>query len=279
MKKIVLFLAPIILGLFVFFVFLFFLSQSKNGNGALQVTAVPISTVFINGKESGKTPFCLCEGKSLLPAGTYTIRLVPQAGANILPYEDTVTITKGTLTVIDRTFGSGEFSSGSVISLSVLPNAATTQLFVTSFPSGAAVTLDGNSAGQTPLLIKSITSSDHDILLAKTGYASKTVHIHTVNGYLLKAVVTLGISQENATDSANLENASLTTTEKAKVLILDTPTGFLRVRAEPSLTASETAQVKPGDAFDYIDEHDGWYEINLSEGSTGWISTQYAQKK
>src|SRR5579872_747346 len=210
MKKLLLFLAPIVLGLAVFFIFLFFYSQSKNGNGALQVTAVPPSTVYLNGKSVGNTPLCLCEGKALLQSGIYTIKLVPQTGDNLTPYEDSITITKGTLTVVDRTFGSGEFSSGSVITLIPLPDATQTQLSVLSFPSGASVALDGNQAGQTPLFIKSLTTSDHDIVLSKTGYSSKTVHIHTVTGYQLKAIVTLGLSQENATAAATLENASMT---------------------------------------------------------------------
>lgn len=279
MKKLLLFISPIILGLIVFFTFLFFFSQSKNGNGALQITAVPVSTVYLNGKAVGKTPLCLCEGKALIPSGIYNIRLVPLAGDNLTAYQDSVAITKGTLTVVDRTFGGGEFSSGSIISLIPLSDTSSTQLFVLSFPSGATISLDGNITGKTPFLIKSLTSSDHDVVLSKAGYADKTVHVHTVTGYQLKAVVTLGLSQQNATQAADIQNESLTTATKQKITILDTPTGFLRVRAEPSIDASETAQVKPGDTFDYVDTHDDWYQIALPDGSTGWISTQYAQKQ
>ncbi len=278
MKRLILFLAPILLGLIVFLTFLFFYSSSKSGNGALQVTAVPVSNVYLNGKLMGKTPLCLCEGKAMVATGTYSIKLVPLAGDNLQPYEDSVSITKGTLTVVDRTFGAGEFSTGSIITLVVLPQIKTAQIFVTSFPSGVQVSLDGNASGVTPLLIKSATESDHELLLSKTGYADKTVHVHTVAGYQLKAQITLGIAQKNATEAANFENASLTPVAKVKVVILDTPTGFLRVRAEPSLNASETAQVKPGDSFDFVDEQDGWYEIAVS-GKNGWVSTQYAQKK
>lgn len=243
------------------------------------MTAVPVSSVYLNGKQVGKTPLCLCEGKQLLPSGTYTIKLVPLAGDNLTGYQDSIFVTKGTLTVVDRTFGVGEYSTGSVISLIPLSDAKNTQLFVTSFPSGVSVSLDGNAAGTTPLLIKTLTNSDHDLTLTKSGYSDKTVHVHTVTGYQLKALITLGLMQQNASPTANFQNASLTPIQKTKVVILSTPTGFLRVRAEPSLIASETAQVKPGDQLDFVDEQDGWYEIQLSDGSTGWISTQYAQKK
>lgn len=279
MKRIILFVAPILLGLGVFFVFLFFFSKGSVGSGALQVTAVPVSSVYLNGKLIGKTPLCKCEGKDMLPSGNYALKLVPLAGDNLTAYEENISITKGILTVVDRTFGVGEFSSGSVITLVPLTDQKATQVFIASFPSGAAVSLDGNMSGTTPLLIKTLTDSDHDLLLSKDGYNSKTVHIHAVTGYQLKAIITLGIMQQNATAAANFQNASLTPVQKVKVTILTTPTGFLRVRSDPSVTASETAQVKPGDTFDYLSEQDGWYQIQLSDGTSGWVSTQYAQKQ
>ena len=279
MKRLFLFIAPIIVGLGVFLTFLFFFGRSASGNGALQVTAVPVSNVYLNGKLIGKTPLCKCEGKDMLLSGNYALKLVPLAGSNLTAYQENITITKGILTVVDRTFGAGEFSTGSVITLAPLPDQSATQLFVASFPSGAQVSLDGNPSGVTPLSIKSLTPSDHDLLLSKDGYNSKTVHVHTVVGYQLKAIITLGLTEQNATASANFQNATLTPPQEAKVTILQTPTGFLRVRAEPSLSASETAQVIPGDTFDYVAEQDGWYEIKLSNGMNGWVSTQYAQKK
>jgi len=279
MKRILLFLGPIVLGLIVFFTFLFFFSKSKSGNGALQITAVPVSNVYLNGKLLGKTPLCKCEGKDMIPSGTYTIKLTPLAGDNLQPYEETITITKGILTVVDRTFGIGEASTGSVITLIPLPDSTQTQAFIASFPSDVEVSIDGNDSGKTPLLVKTLTPSDHEILLSKEGYKDKTVHIHTVSGYQLKALITLGVVVPTSTAAANFQNASLTPVEKAKVTILDTPTGFLRVRSEPSLGASETAQVKPGDTFPFQDEQNGWYQIELSAGKTGWVNSQYAQKK
>lgn len=279
MKRFVLFFAPIILGFLAFLGFVFVSSKFTIGNGALQVTAVPVSEVYLNGKKVGKTPLCLCEGKDQIPSGTYSLRLVPLAGDNLTSYEDTITVTKGILTVVDRTFGVGEFSSGSVITLSPITDTKTAELFIASVPSGATVTMDGNVVGVTPLLLKSVTASDHDLELSENGYESKTAHIHTVAGYKLNTAITLGIAQATATPSAALQNASLTPTVGVKVVILDTPTGFLRVHADPSIAASETAQVKPGDSFPYVDEQDGWYEIQLSDGSNGWVSTQYANKQ
>src|SRR5690349_3608174 len=126
MKKLIFLILPIICGIVVFGIFLFLFTKSQQGNGALQITSVPESVVYLNGKNVGKTPLCLCEGKQLIPSGIYAVKLVPVAGNNLLSYEDSVLVTKGTLTVVDRTFGPDEFSSGSVISLLPLSNATFT---------------------------------------------------------------------------------------------------------------------------------------------------------
>jgi N-acetylmuramoyl-L-alanine amidase len=65
----------------------------------------------------------------------------------------------------------------------------------------------------------------------------------------------------------------------AKVLILQTPTGFLRVRDQPSLGGNEITQVKPGETYQLLDERTDWYQIKLTNGQTGWISSEYAQKQ
>lgn len=67
-----------------------------------------------------------------------------------------------------------------------------------------------------------------------------------------------------------------------KVEILDTPTGFLRVREEPSTSSSEIGRAKPGDRFSVLDVRDVgggiWYKIAFTETQDGWISGQYAKK-
>lgn len=280
MRRIFLLVAPVIVAILAFTGFSFILSLSASGKGALQVTSLPISNVYLNNKFIGKTPLCKCEGNDMLQSGDYTIRLVPISASNLIPYEQKITITKSILTVVDWTFGIGAGSSGSVINLTPLSDKSV-ELFVTSFPSGATITIDGNNSGQTPALIKSLTESDHEMTITKSGYQDKTIHIHTISGFQLNALITLAITSLNATASAQFVESPtpIPTSTTAKVLILSTPTGFLRVRSDPSLGASEEAQVNPGDTYPYLNSQDGWYEIQLSTGQSGWISSQYAQKE
>lgn len=281
MKRLLFVVTPIILAILTFTSFSFFLSQNIMGKGALQVTSLPISNVYLNGKLVGKTPLCKCEGKDMLPVGDYTIKLIPIAGDNLEAYEQRITITKAVLTVIDRTFGAAGQSSGFVINLTPLTDKNAAQLFVSSYPSGASLSIDNNDAGNTPVLVKNTTASDHDLLITKSGYKDKAIHIQTHPGYQLNAIVSLALMPPDASSSAAVETTPLTPTsiQQQKIVILSTPVGFLRVRTEPSVSGSESAQVKPGDVLELTDEQDGWYKVKLKDGTQGWISATYARKE
>ena len=135
--------------------------------------------------------------------------------------------------------------------------------------------------GQSPVLLKNITESDHEIKVVRQGYKDKMVRIRTVLGYKLEAVVYLGIDSQVATSSATLISSPSATpsTGKETVTILNTPTGFLRVRENPSVGSTEVGRVNPDEVFDLLDEQTGWYKIKLKSGVEGWISAQYAKKQ
>lgn len=246
---------------------------SKNlGKGALQVTSDPQSKVYINGKLEGQTPLCKCELPQMLPSGDYSIKIIPTEG-NSNPFETKIKISPKVLTVVDTSF-QDDGQSASIITLSQLPNKDDAQIQVSSFPSDAQVSLDSGQVGFSPVLQKNVTESDHEIKLAKKGYKDKIVRIRTVKGYRLEALVFLGL---NPQDLTNVSSASAQISVQ-RVLILDTPTGFLRVRSDPSLGGSQVAQVLPGEKHDLLEEQSGWFKIKVDDKTSGWISSQYAQK-
>ena len=59
-----------------------------------------------------------------------------------------------------------------------------------------------------------------------------------------------------------------------KVTIKETGTGWLRVRSTPS--GNETGKVYPGETFDLLDEKNGWFLLELSDGARGWVFARYA---
>lgn len=56
-----------------------------------------------------------------------------------------------------------------------------------------------------------------------------------------------------------------------KIEILQTTTGFLNVRAEPSLQSKIIGKVSPGETYEYFEVQNNWYLITLSSGEKGWV--------
>ncbi|HKC14475.1 MAG TPA: PEGA domain-containing protein [Patescibacteria group bacterium] len=254
-----------------------FLYTKNLGKGALQITSEPNSKVYLDGKLIGQTPLCKCEAQDMIDEGTYTVKLVTTEG-NFPAFEQKIPINPKVLTVVDRTFADNSGSSASVISLSKLAGKNDIALMVISFPDKARVILDGAEMGQSPISITSITESDHELKLTKEGYKDKIVKIRTIKGYKLESVLFLAANLTQAGANATA-SASVSVPSISKVLILDTPTGFLRVRSEPSLAGSIIGQALPGEKYDLLAEQNGWFKIRLSSGKEGWVSSQYSQKQ
>lgn len=277
MKRVFSFFLLLLLAIIIFAAITFFLNRNS-GVGALQVTSIPQSRVYLNDKLLGSTPFCKCELPQMIKTGEYAIKLLPVNG-NFQPFEEKITINKSTLTVVDRTFGDYGASEGSIISLLPISDKKERELLVVSFPDHSNVFLDNNLIGVTPLLLRSITESDHDLNIAKDGYKDKLVRIRTAPGYKLTALVTLAVSPSLASSSASPQASNSVAPSVQKVVILNTPTGFLRVREGPSLADQQIGEVKPGETFELLEEGNGWLEIKLESGKTGWISATYAEKQ
>ncbi len=277
MKKIILYTVLILIVIVAFSGLVYLLNQ-KSGKGALQVTSTPQSKVYLDGKFIGNTPLCRCGVSNMLPIGNYTIQLSP-VKADLKSFEEKITINKSTLTVVDRSFAIGSESAASIITLSPLGDNKEIELMVISFPSRSNVFLDNSPVGITPLLLKNITQSDHDLKITKDGYIDRSVRIRTTAGFVLKSIIYLGINPNISTSSSTFSQPTPSAPSVTKILILDTPTGFLRVRESSSLDSLEINRVKPGETFELVDEKEGWFEIKLSNGKLGWISTQYAKKQ
>lgn len=293
MKKLFLFILPLFVITLVFFGFVFFVAKGAVSKGALQVTSIPKSKVYLNGQFIGETPLCRCEGNDMLSSGEYSLKVVPD-DVSQATYDESILIGKQTLTVVDRTFGGSTSSEGSLIYLKDLADSHAVELFVTTFPDNADVLIDATHlVGKTPLLLKTLTASDHTLTIRKAGYRSKTLHIHTTAGYQLDAVGYLGVDltakvagQEDANALNTLgappsvsPSPSVTPVSSLKIVILPTDLGYVRVRADATINATQSGQVKPGDIYDLLGEKSGWYQIKLSDGTVGWVSAQYANKK
>lgn len=262
-----------------------------SSQSALQVNSTPRTTVFLDGKHVGQTPYY----DEKLKAGEYSLKLVPESGTGTqaVSWEGKVKLIPEVLTVVNRDLKDSEnASSGEILNLETISTKDSGEIMIITNPDGANIKLDGQDKGVAPLLIKNAPAGDHEVAISTVGFIDKIVRIRTTNGYkLIINAQMAGSGQKpietpteiSTTPTGQQKNISPIPTKgigsgKPSVKILDTPTGWLRVRTGPSLSATEAAKVNTGEIFPYLTEESGWLKIEYQEGKEGWISSQYAQK-
>lgn len=299
-KKTLLLIAALILILVGGYLLLRSVFGRGGGQAVLKVDAQPTATLFINDENKGTTPF---EGN--ITPGEYTVKLIPESTTeNIVSWESKVVTTAGQLTYVNRVLGDSELTSaGEVLYLEKI-GGKNMELTVLSSPDAADVSLSGENKGTTPLLLSELEQNSYDLTVSKSGFSARSVKIKITLGYKLTAsfqLVSTGEAAASPEPSASPDGspkatpkASAAATPKATpkstpttsptpppkpyIEILDTPVGFLRVRAENSTSSEEVGRVNPGEFYSLLDEDNGWYQIEYEDGKEGWISGQYAEK-
>ncbi len=277
-KKVAGFFAVLIIFVGFFLLFQVLGKILPKGKGALQITSNVAAKVLLNGKDIGTTPLCKCEINERIDEGTYTVQLIPQDNSD--SFITKVQINKGVLTALDRTFLPGSFASSYTLLLEK-NYSKDADLAIYSIPSESLVTLDGNDVGVTPLTLKKVSASEHEIELQKGGYGKKTIRLRAVPGYKLKVQALLGTlpsSNEILPGSESSPTPTPTAAQKDTLTILSTPTGFLRVRKDASVNSEEIGRVKPNDTLTILQESSGWFQVQLPDGKSGWISSDFAKK-
>jgi uncharacterized protein YgiM (DUF1202 family) len=62
--------------------------------------------------------------------------------------------------------------------------------------------------------------------------------------------------------------------EAGQVVVDPELIGFLRVR-DVAKNGKIIYEAKAGEEFSYVDEKDGWIQVELSDGTLGWLSAEY----
>ena len=256
--------------------FFHFRPFSFQKHAGLEINCQPEAIVFLEGKHLGQTPF---KQENLQP-GEYLLKITPPE-AGLISWEKKVSLVSGVSTVIDcQLAASEEKSSSTILNLESLNNKRLMVLAIISQPDGVLVKVDAVTRGFTPISLEDIQEGDHLVSLTLPGYQQKEIKAKTILGRKLIINVQLAktadgeeVLSPEATASAAIKEAGQKT-----VVINETPTGWLRVRWEPNLSATEAARVKPGAEFILLEENNGWYKIEFEEGQEGWIAGQYATK-
>lgn len=248
---------------------LFFLGYFSPQGAGLRIDTNPASTVFINGEQVGKTPY-----QATRKAGEITLRLVPDSFDKPLsPYETKIDLVGGIETIVNRDFGPTDDESGGYIISFERVGGKETSIAVVSVPDAAQIALDGQIRGFSPYKTTSLTPGDHKLTVTAPGYKDENLNLKAVEGYKLTARVKLMPNGETP------EPSPTPAPSEKKVEILTTPTGFLRVRSDPSTVGSELGQVEPGKSYKYVDTDTatGWFKIEYEAGKEGWVSNEYAK--
>lgn len=233
--------------------------KQKSG---LLITSTPTdATVFLNNEEVGKTPF---EAKDL-DVLEYNIKLQKDQSV----WQGSVKLNAGTVAIINRDLAADiPSSAGEVLTLKKGQG-----ITLISNPKNAEVTVDGNEAGISPLNIN-LKSGEHTIIIDHQSYIKRSIRVNLPDRYNLTIIVDLSLSEA---DLSTVSTPVIKTTPE--VVVKDTPTGFLRVRDKPSLLGKEVAQVKPGDMLILLEEEGAWDRVRLADGTEGFVSASYVEKK
>lgn len=283
----------------------YFLLDQQNSTGRVKIVSSPSAGVFIDNVAMGKTPY-----EDKLDEGEYTLKLIPEGVAtDTASWQGNIVVHKNALTYVNRELGSTDLSSaGEVLGVTDSENVSRTgtygEVYVETEPSGAIVYLNSDEKGVTPLLISDVVSGDHELSVYIPGFFRRTQKINIDPGYRVLAQFKLAADQtqkkleefENippeATDSASTDSEqneeenqeedlaqldeSTEISQETRVEVASTPTGWLRVRAQPGIDGEELGRVNPGEVYTVLSEENGWIQIELNEESTGWISGDYA---
>jgi len=270
---------------------------NKKNNGAISISSTPKAIVFIDGIQVGTTPYL----NDKLQVGEHTVKLVPEAtNDSLVPWEGKVILNPNVLTVVNRNLGSSaQASSGEVIWLEKITSKDKASITVISSPDQAVVRIDGEPKDFSPITIDDLNPGSYQIVVASTGYEERTISAKAVAGYKLiinvqlakkiegieeaktsgeKAETTPTPTPEVASGYKPTPSPTVTPPPKPYIKIKETPTGWLRVRVDPSTSATEAAKVKPGEMFPYLgEEKNGWYKIEYEKDKEGWVSGTYVE--
>ena len=274
-------------------------SQFQKNEGYLQVRSTPDAIVFVDSNAEGRTPLQLA-----LKPGVHTVKIIPQAldpaqAVSAVPWEGKAEVIARQTTFVRRELKVTENESGGeVVTIQKSKNAEVRgkgEIYVQSAPEGANISLDGLDIGVAPDLLQEVSVGTHEVSVYLPRFLRRTLQINVVpGGYTTHVVFSLGIDADfarkfpfgamvDASSSAALPAVSKSPQEPTptaapdRVKVLETPTGFLRVRTDPSLSGKEIAQVKPGETYPFVESVPGWSKIELTDGNEGWVSAEYVQ--
>lgn len=228
----------------------------------ISIMSVPDgATVFLDGKEKGKTPY---DDKNL-DVKEYLVKL-DKEGAS---WQGKVKLSPQTITIINRDLATEQASSsGEILTLE-----RGRGMTVVSNPSDSEVEIDGKTYGKTPIAIN-LGIGEHTVVVSHPNFLKRSIRANLPNNFNLTLSVDLALSEADLTTVS-----TPVISQTPEVVVKQTPIGFLRVRDKASLSGKEIGRVNVGDTLVLLEELSGWDRVRLADGTEGFVSSNYVEKK
>ncbi len=257
-------------------------SEKASSSAVLSVISEPSDAiVFVDGTESGKTPY----STDKLTEGAYDVRLEKEGYE---PISERLNITKNQkLNASFKLFPLPALASVKLMDGSTnLYDIVSVNTFVATNPQTWAKALiywnktrgiNIMGYGINRELVFSYVLDFNGIFYDTAGEVVSADKVLLGDGkiaYLRRESDGVGISAQAKASLAKI-GSGVAGGKSAKVK--DTPTGWLRVRNEPSLNGLEVGRVTTGDTVNVLEEKTGWLKVKTSANLEGWASADYLQ--
>ena len=261
----------------------FWIEKSDVGTILSVITEPSQATVYIDNTKVGETPYSL----GTLSAGDYDMRLEfpgyePQSARikiqkdhklNVsarlfpVPVPSKVSLLEGSSTLYDV------YSESAL----VFSNPVAWAGAVAYWNKTRGVNLAGAGVNKNPVFGYFVSYDgglfDANGAVATADTLKDTLSDSGVKGaFLRRAGDGAGLTEAAKTALADLQGVA---GKKAK--ILETGTGWLRVRDAASLNGKEVGRVDVGKEYAILEEATGWVKIKVDDKISGWVSSTYAQ--
>jgi hypothetical protein len=241
-----------------------FLGACGVEKSGVEIVSSPIAKVYLNGQESGMTPY---KNNSLKP-GNIKIKLEDEGNV----WEREIRLQNNVTTVINWSLNKDN-NSGYILSME--KSGKSGSLLINSSPGGAMIFIDGELKTSSPAKIENVGEGDKKISLNYPGFKNVNLIVKMVKDYQI--IIDAKLETEEKT-RINVTATPIPLGQGVSMVkIKDTETGWLRVRSSASSSAAEIGRVKPGESYELLSQDNDWYQIKF-DNKNGWISLKYAEK-
>lgn len=213
MRKTVLLLV-VILGGFLFSgcQFINQIMDYKSKSGLQVITDDVPSSVFLNGQYLNSTP--LIE-KELKP-GEYIVKIAPN-DSSLVPYETSILLRKGLLTVVTwKPAARSEMSGGVIYEMEPLKDSTQSEVSFVTIPAGAIVSLENKEKDFSPVVYTDVEPGNRSFEVTLPSYETQNHTINVQAGYRMVVRIKLAkLLAINETKPAITPEPSLSATQSA----------------------------------------------------------------